>query len=114
MISGFDGKGFEDFQSIGQENLGAAIASVSVWTRGWQAIAAEYADFSKRTFEQSTRAFEDTINARSIDRALEVQAEYAKASYEDFLGEVNKIGEMYMTTARRAFAPNEATATKRA
>ncbi len=42
--------------------------------KGFQAIAAEVTDYSKKAFEDSTRAFEQLIGAKSIEQAIEIQS----------------------------------------
>ena len=66
-----------------------------------QAIAAEIADYSKKSFEESTAALEKLFGVKSIEKAIELQTEYAKTAYEGFVAEATKIGEMYTAWPRK-------------
>ncbi|MFM8746190.1 MAG: phasin family protein, partial [Aestuariivirga sp.] len=51
-------KSFEEFQSFGKDGFEAYVASSSALTKGFQAIAQEAAEYSRKSFEKSTAAFE--------------------------------------------------------
>ena len=55
--------------------------------KGFQAIAAEVTDYSKKAFEDSTRAFEQLIGAKTIEQAIEIQSQYAKKAYDGYVAE---------------------------
>ncbi len=74
-------------------------------TKGLQAIAAETTDYSKKSFEKSRVLFEKLIGVKKIDEAIQLQSDFAKSAYEDFLAYATKIGEMYSSLAKEAFKP---------
>ena len=47
-------KNFEDVQKFGKENLDSAVKAMTALTKGYQAIAAEMVDFTKKSFEDSS------------------------------------------------------------
>ncbi len=100
-------KNFEEIQTAGKENLEAAVASASALTKGFQEIATEVADYSRKSFEDGSAVFEKAAAAQSIDKAFEVQSEFAKTAYEAYVGRVTKIGELYMNAAKEAYKPFE-------
>ena len=59
---------FDDFQKFGQHNMDAAMKVFGEWNKGWQAIAAEMTDYTKRSFEESTATFEKLLVGQ-VDRA---------------------------------------------
>jgi hypothetical protein len=71
-------KGFEEFQKVGKDGFDAAVKSFGEMNKGFQAIAAEVTDYSKKAFEDGTRAFEQLIGAKSVEQAVEIQSTYAK------------------------------------
>lgn len=99
--------GFEDVQKFGQENVDAAVKSVDTFSKGFQAIALECADYSKKSFEEGSAAMEKLIGSKSLDKAFEVQSEYAKSAYEGLFGQVTKLGEMYADLAKDSYKPIE-------
>ena len=105
-------KGFEEFQKVGKDGFDAAVKSFGEMNKGFQAIAAEVTDYSKKAFEDGTRAFEQLIGAKSVEQAVEIQSTYAKA-YDTYIAEMSKIGEMYAGLARDAYKPVETALTKK-
>ncbi len=100
-------KDFDQFQTIGKDNFEATVASATALTKGFQEIATEVADFSRKSFEDSTAVVEKAFAAKSVDKALEVQTDFAKGAYEAYVGQMTKIGEMYMNAAKEAYKPFE-------
>jgi phasin family protein len=106
-------KGFEEFQKVGKDGFDAAVRSFGEVNKGFQAIAAEVTDYSKKAFEDSTRAFEQLIGAKSIEQAIEIQSQYAKKAYDTYVAEMYKLGEMYVGLAKDAYKPVEVAFTKK-
>lgn len=96
-----------DFQKIGKDNVDAALKSLGAVTKGVQAITVETADYAKKSFEQSTAVLEKLLGAKSLDKAIEIQTDYVKSSYEGFVAQSSKIGELAANTAKEAFKPFE-------
>lgn len=101
-------KSFEEFQSFGKDGFEAYVASSNALTKGFQAIAQEAADFSRKSFEKGTAAFEKLSASKSFDKALEVQQALAKEGYESLVAQMTKMNEMYIATAKEAYKPFEA------
>ena len=103
---------FEAFQKAGKENVDAALKSFGVTSKGIQTIAVESSDFTKKSFEQSTAVVEKLVAVKTIDKAFEIQADYAKTAYEGFVAQATKMGELYTAMAKEAFKPFEAVIAK--
>lgn len=104
--------GFEDFQKLGKDNMDLTIKSFGAVAKGMQSIAAEMADYSKKNFEASTAAFEKVVAAKSLDKAFEAQADYVRAAYEDYVGEVTKLGELCAGVVKDVYKPIETAVNK--
>jgi phasin family protein len=98
---------FEEFQKLGQDNAELAETSFASFQKGAQAIAVEVADYSKKSFEESSAAFEKLLGAKSLDKAIEIQTSYFKNAYEAFVAEATKLGELYSDVAKDAYKPFE-------
>jgi hypothetical protein len=90
-----------------QTGLEAASKSLSEANKGFQDLASEMTDFSKRRFEDVFRAWEQLLRARSFPDVIEVQTQYARQAYEACTSEMSKLGEMYLGTVRNASKPVE-------
>jgi hypothetical protein len=97
----------DQMQKFGKDGMDMAMASFGVWTKNAQAIATELADYSKKYFEESAAAMEKLMGAKSLEKAMEVQSEYIKSSYADFMAQSTKIGELYAGLAKDAYKPFE-------
>ena len=100
-------KNLEDFQKLGQNNMDAAMKVFGEWNKGWQAIAAEMTDYTKRSFEESTATFEKLLSAKSVEQAVEIQSGFAKRAYDGYMHQMSKIGGMYAELAKEAYKPVE-------
>ena len=100
-------KNIEDFQKFGQYNVDATMKMYGEWSKGWQAIAAEMTDYTKRSFEESSATFEKLLSARSVEQAVEIQSGYARRAYDGYLHQVSKLGGMYAEWAKEAYKPVE-------
>jgi hypothetical protein len=75
-------KSFEEFQSFGKDGFEACVASSSALNKGFQTMAQEAAEFSRKSF--------------------------AKESYEQFVAQMTKMNELFLSTAKEAYKPFEA------
>ncbi len=100
-------KNIEDLQKLGKDNVDIATKQFGAMSKGFQAIATEFADYSKKSFEDGTAAFEKLAGAKSLDKALEIQTDFAKSAYEGLVAKATKIGELYTDMAQEAFKPLE-------
>jgi hypothetical protein len=97
----------EEFQRVNKESFDAAVHAYGEANKGFQAIAAELADYFKKAFEDATRAFEQLVGVKSVEQAIEIQSRYSKKAYDEYIAEVSKLGEMYASLARSAYKPFE-------
>jgi hypothetical protein len=97
----------EDVQKFSKSSMDIALTSFGAWTAGAQAIAMEVVDYSKKSAESSAAAWEKLVSAKSMEKALEVQSQYLRSTYEDFVAETTKLGEIYVDLAKQAYKPFE-------
>jgi len=91
-------------QQNGNEQIDIATASANILPGGLQAIATAYGDYTKKSFED-TKSFVEKMSAvRSLDKAIEVQTEYAKTAYETFVTGSRKIGALYGDLAKQSYS----------
>src|ERR1700754_2127857 len=68
-------KNFEDMQKMSKDSMDATMKSFGTLSKTSQAIAAEVADYSKKSFEEGTKVVEKLFGAKSLDKAMEIQAD---------------------------------------
>jgi hypothetical protein len=100
-------KNFDEMQKLGKDNMDVAMKSFGAVSNGWQAIAVEVADYSKKSFEAGTATAEKLFGAKSLEKAIEIQTDYAKSAYEGFVAGATRIGELYADLTKQSYKPFE-------
>ena len=97
----------EDIQHYGKEHLETVVASANTLQGGFQAIATAYGDYVKKSFEDGKGFIEKLSGVKSLDKAIELQTEYARSAYETFVAESQKIAGLYGDLAKQSYKPFE-------
>lgn len=97
----------EDIQKQAKDSMEMATENLSNVSKSIQAIATETAEYAKKSYEDGTQAAEKVFGAKSFDKFMEAQSEYAKNAYEAHISEMNKLGEMYMDLSKTMYSPVE-------
>lgn len=105
---------FETFQKASKDNVDAALKAFGTTTKGVQAIATEAADYAKKSFEANTAFVEKLAGVKTFDKALEIQADFVKASLEGAVAQATKMGQLYAALAKDAYKPFEGAVAKAA
>jgi len=100
-------KNFDDMQKLGKENLDATVKSFGALSKSSQVIAAEMVDFQRRAIEDSSKAMDKLFGSNILEKAIEIQTEFAKSACEAFIAEATKIGGLYANLAKEAYKPYE-------
>jgi hypothetical protein len=104
----------DEVQRAGKDGFDAVVSSFGEANKGFQAIAAEITAYSKKSFEDGTRAFEQLMGAKSFEQVWEIQSQYAKKAFDAYVAQASKVGEMYVDLARSAYQPVEQAAVRAA
>jgi hypothetical protein len=103
---------FEETNKFGKEAMDNGLKSFAAMSKNMQTIAAEASEYSKKSFESGTAAFEKIVAAKSPEKAMEVQADYLKQAYEGFVAQATKMGDLYAEMAKVAYKPFESIVAK--
>lgn len=103
---------FDDANKKGREAMDTMLKNYSEMAKGFQAIAAEASDYSKKSFQDITSFMEAMTSVKSMEAAFELQTSFMKSSYESFVAEATKMSEMYADLAKAAYKPYEAQISK--
>ena len=69
------------------------------------AIAMAHGEYARRSFQENKSFVERLMGVRSLEQAIEIQTEFAKVAYTNFVAESQKICELYGDLARQIFRP---------
>lgn len=103
---------FEQAGKFGKEYMDTGLKSFASLSKNMQVITVEATEYSKKAFETGSDAFEKLVAAKSLDKAIEVQTDYAKQAYEGFVAQATKMGELYAEMAKEAYKPFESIVAK--
>ncbi len=102
----------EDASKYGKETVDNGLKSWAALTQGFQTMAGETAEFSKTSFEKGSAAVEKLMATKTLEKALEIQAEFAKDAYEDAVSQMTKMGELYADLFKGVYKPFESAVAK--
>jgi len=105
-------KNLDDIQKLNQDGIDAALKAFGALTKGWQALAAELSDYSKKSFEQGAATTEKLFGVKTLDKALEIQSDYVKTAYDGYLSQASRVSEIVAATATEAYKPFEGVASR--
>lgn len=71
----------------------------------FRAIANAYGDYTLKSLEDAQSLVDKLTGVRSLNKAVEVQTEFAKQACETFVAESHKISELHKELARQMFKP---------
>ena len=97
----------------GNKQSDPAAASGNALSVDFQTLATAYGNYTKKSFEQTQAFVEKLSGVRSLDKAVEIQTEFAKQAYETFVTESQKIRELYRGLAKQNLRPFEGIAAKK-
>lgn len=100
-------KNFETFQTLGKDNADALNKSFAAQQKTAQAMATEAQDFSKKQIEAGSQLVEKLMGVKTLDKAIELQTDFAKSQYEGFVAYATKLGELVQVAAKDAAKPFE-------
>lgn len=96
-----DARGSEDTGPVGAR-AAPTTAPVSL-----QTIANAYGDYTRRSLEETRSFVEKLKGVKSLDKAVEVQTEFAHHTFEIFVAESRKIYGLHRELARQTLKPLE-------
>jgi hypothetical protein len=98
---------FEDAGKAGKEFFDAGLKNFAALSKNDQAHAVEATDYSRKSFEEGTAALEKLTGARSLEKVVEIQTDYARKAYEGFVAQATRVSELYAEIAKDAYKPFE-------
>ena len=96
-----------EYEKAAETGFEAASRSFGEANKGFQALAAEMMNYSKATFDDAVRTWEQLIGVKSLEQAIQIQSDYAKRVYDNHMAELSKLGEMCMSMVCDASKPVE-------
>ena len=105
--SGFEKavKNYDQFLGYGKETVEAYVKAANAAGKGVETIHSEIYAFSKQSIEESIAATKAVLGSKSVHEAFEVQTDFAKTAFDQYVGQLTKISELVAATSKEALAP---------
>lgn len=98
-------KNYDQFLTYGKETAEAYARSASAAGKGVETLHNEFYAFSKKSIEDSIAATKALMGAKSVHEALELQSDFAKTAFEEYVGQVSRFGEIFAGAAKESLEP---------
>jgi hypothetical protein len=89
--------------SVAAAPVRAAAAPSDAAPVSLQAIATAYGDYTKKSLEEVRSFAEKLIGARSLDKAIAIQSEFAQHAFQNLVADTQKIYGLYGELAKQTF-----------
>lgn len=96
---------FGELNAFSKENVEALVEAMSKTGKSMEEINAAVMAYSKQAMEDGVAAARRLAGAKSVQEILEVQSEFAKASFDAYIGEVNKMSDLVSGAMKDAIKP---------
>lgn len=105
--TGFDKltKNYDQLLSYGRDTMEAYMKAANAAGKGVETLQSELYTFSKQSLEDSMTATKALMGSKSIHEAFELQSDFAKSSFNSYVGQMSKLSEIMMSAAKDAFVP---------
>ena len=95
----------DELQRVGREQIDAATNTMTSIAKGFQTIAAEATEYSRKSMESGKAHVEHLLSANSFEGVVQLQADFARKAYADFVPQTSKMGQLYSSLGRQALRP---------
>ncbi len=98
-------EGMSSLADFHKESLNAMMASAGAFAKGFEKLTSESTSFSKAAFDESVATAKAAASAKTLQEALELNSDFMKASVEKNLGQINKVADIWASTAKDTVEP---------
>lgn len=98
-------KNYDQFLGYGKDTVEAYVKAANVAGKGAETIHNELYTYSKQSIEGSIATAKALMGAKSVHDAFELQTDYARTAFEAYVGNMTKLSELFVSTAKEAFEP---------
>jgi hypothetical protein len=101
-----------NLQKQGNGEVEGAASAASSFAGCFQMATAEATDYSIKSLESGSAYIEKLRRAKSLDSAIQIQSDYARSAYAEFLAYLVKLSDLYCNLFKRGPTPIEKAAAK--
>jgi phasin family protein len=98
-------KGYDQVLGFGKENVEAYLKAANAAGKGVETLQNEFYLFSKQSVEETLAVTKAVLSAKSVHEAFEIQSDFAKSAFETYVGQVNRVNEIFLSATKEALEP---------
>jgi len=98
-------KAYNDFVTLGQDNIDAFVRANAAVTRGFEQISKSFVALATKSVEEAVEAGKKIAGSKSIAEVLELQTRFAQESMETLISEGKKVQELSSSIVKEVSAP---------
>ena len=98
-------EGVSTMADFHKSSLEAVMASAGAFTKGMEKLASEQTAFVKASFEDGVATMKAASASKTTQEAIDINTEFFRTSVEKNLGQVNKVADMWIETAKETVEP---------
>jgi phasin family protein len=98
-------KGYQQVLGFQKDTVEAYVKAANVAGKGAETLHNEIYAFSKQSIEGTIANAKAVMASKSAHEAFELQTGFAKAAFESYVGEMTKLGELFVATSKETFEP---------
>lgn len=107
LKAGFDKAiaGYDNMVGYGKDTAEAMIKSATAAGKGAETLHNEIYAYAKQSMEDSMSAGKAILGAKSVHEAIDVQTDFAKSAFENYVAELSKFNKLVTAAAKDSYAP---------
>ena len=98
-------KSYDEATALNKESIDAVVKAGEVLTKGAETFGKAYYEIAQASAEASVEATKAMMGAKTAKELVEIQAEFARTSFDNFLSESTRLSEVSVKVANEAFEP---------
>jgi hypothetical protein len=98
----------EEIKTLGLSQVDVFTAAATSTAKGLLAITTEATGYSKKSVENGLALWERLLHAREPGEIVQLQSDFGKTAYDDFIAGATKISNIYADLAKEAFSSSKA------
>ena len=98
-------KGYEDASALNKQAVDAVVKSGSVVAKAAEEFGKAWVAYTQRSIEGGMATAKAVIGSRSLREAVDLQSQYARDAFDDFVSESGRLSEYSVKIANEAIEP---------
>ena len=98
-------KSYDEATALNKDSVDAVVKAGEVLTKGAETFGKAYYEIAQASAEASVEATKALMGAKTAKECVEIQAEFARTSLDNFLSESTRLSEVSVKVANEAFEP---------